>query len=121
MVESFGDGTSNDTPVEFDERLLRLEHQYSDDEILIEARRRGLLMRVEAKTEVPERYAADGLTKEMQIEQTFSQLAHAAARECIRREKLPAGASWGAEISEFGNEPVRFLRMALNFVVSKSR
>ncbi|KII11274.1 hypothetical protein [Phaeobacter sp. S60] len=118
MKVNFGDGTPDDIVMDYDERLLRLENQYSDDEILIEARRRGLLMRVEAKTEVPELYAEDGLTKEIQIENTFAQLADGAARECIRRGNLPAGASWGAGMSTFGVGPVRSLRMALNFVIN---
>lgn len=120
MKANFGDGTPNDDVMDYDERLFHLENGYSDDEILIEARRRGLLMRVEARTEVPERYAADGLTKEIQIEKTFAQLANGASRECIKRNQLPAGAVWGNGMSEFGHEPVRVLRMALNFVVGKS-
>ena len=117
-MRHFGDGGQRSYVTEHDERLSRLEREYSDDEILIEARRRGLLVRVEAETAVPVRYIEHGYPREMQIEKTFQQLAFEAAKVCVQRRVLPAGAKWSHDEDRF-REKFRVLRMALNFVIDK--
>ena len=105
-----------------DLRLLKLQNQYSDEELLLELRRRGRFTRVEAETIAPDRYIVEGLTIEYQIERTWREVAYEAAKLHIKG-KIPLGTKIenvrgdGTHMSPY--DKGRRLRFALNFVVDK--
>jgi hypothetical protein len=99
---------------------MRLEHHYSDDELLLELRRRGRIARVEAADVVPDRFM-DHVPLDHQFQRVFAIAANAMVRHIGTHERIP-GAS--VEIVDDlyrspGFPPGRRMRMALNVIVEK--
>jgi hypothetical protein len=105
-----------------DERLERLQHGYSDEELLIELRRRGRLARVETEVVVPQRYVEDGFPIEMQIKKAWREFAYEAARLHVGGTK-PTGAKVdtvvGDGVTRSPLERSRRVRFAVNYVVDR--
>lgn len=116
------DGTSGVTDVtpEDYERLMRLEHHYSDDELLLELRRRGRIARVEAADVVPGRFR-DDVSLVTQFHQVIKLAADAMVGHLGTHERIP-GASVEIVDDRYtspGYPPGRRMRMALNVIVEK--
>lgn len=116
----------DDTPGVTDEtsedyiRQMRLEHHYSDDELLLELRRRGRIARVEAADVVPGGYV-DDIKLDYQFHRVFSMAADEIARQIGTHERIP-GASVEIVDDRYrspGFPPGRRMRMALNVIVEK--
>ena len=112
----------NDSIEQFDEKTLRLQHDYTDDELLKELRRRGRFARVECENIAPERYVADGMTAEYQIKQAWREIAAEAARLHVQGH-IPTGTKMetvrGNGMAIPSSEKGRRLRFAVNYVVDK--
>lgn len=104
-----------------DPKRERLQSDYTDDEILIEARRRGLLMRIEASTLVPGSVARNGYPLEDQIHETMQRAAHEATVAFLRAGRQPRGmrVEWIADQMLGPHENHRKITFPLNFVVEK--
>jgi len=107
---------------EYDEKTMRLEHDYTDEDLLIELRRRGRLARVECENIVPDRYVTDGLAIEYQIKNAWRDIAQEAARLHVQG-RAPTGAKvenvQGNGLSMPPSEKGRRIRFAVNYVVDK--
>lgn len=103
-------------------RLIRLQHDYADEELLLELRRRGRLARVECENIVPERYIAEGLPLNYQIEKAWAEISHEAAKLHIQG-RVPTGAKVesvrgdGLYLSPY--EKGRRIKFAVSYVVDK--
>lgn len=129
MGGSFGDGSGDEPMREYTKKQHYLEI-CSDDEILLEARRRGLFMRIEAQSIARADQIENGYDKSLQMQRTFATLVGALARECEANGVRPMGTkfsyghfgglhpSWS---SEFGSPwaKERRLTIPLNFVIEK--
>lgn len=108
--------------MQMDEKTIRLQHDYSDDELLIELRRRGRIARVECENIAPKRYIAAGMPLDYQIERAWREIAQEAARLHIGGRK-PTGVKvetvQGDNISMPPSEKGRRVRFAVNYVVDK--
>lgn len=105
-----------------DERMLRLENEYSDEELLLELRRRGRLARVETEIIVDQRYVDDGYPIEQQIQKAWHHAGNEAARlHC--GGTTPTGAKVdsvkGDGVNRPGFEKGRRVRFAVNYVVDR--
>lgn len=103
-----------------DPKRERLQSDYTDREILIEARRRGLLMRIEASTLVPGSVARDGYPIEDQILETMQHAAHDGLIACGRGLQ-PRGMriEWVSDLALGPHETHRKITLPLDFVVEK--
>jgi hypothetical protein len=106
----------------YDEKLIRLEHDYTDDELLMELRRRGRLARVECENIAPVRLIADGMPIDYQIEIAWRDIAHEAARLHVQG-RIPTGAKienvQGDGTLAPPHEKARRIKFAVNYVVDK--
>lgn len=106
---------------ETSEKLLRLEHDYTDDELLNELRRRGRLARIDADEVVPDRYVKAGYPIERQIRASWANVALEAARLHVSGTSVPTGAK--IENVESNGHPFwekgRRTSFTLNYVVDK--
>lgn len=101
-------------------RQMRLEHHYSDDELLLELRRRGRIARVEAADVVPGGYV-DDVKLDYQFHRVFSMAADEIARHIGTHERMP-GATVRPVKSVYALPEMpagREMRMALNVIVEK--
>ena len=107
---------------QWDERLERLQHGYSDEELLIELRRRGRLARVEGEDIAPEYAVKDGMPLEYQIERVWHSITHECARLHMSNT-IPTGAKldtvMGDGVSRPQHEKGRRVRFAVNYVVDR--
>lgn len=108
---------------QMDEKTLRLQNEYTDDDLLLELRRRGRLSRIEAENILPERYAADGVPLSYQIERAWRDIAAEAARLHVDGHRMPTGAKVDTVRGD-GNllpphESARRVRFAVNYVVDR--
>lgn len=105
-----------------DVRMHLLANEYTNDELLLEVRRRGLLGRVEARTVVPGRYVQDGFPPIEQLRDTYERLAS----ELVQQHNLGKSPR-GAKVEEgyFNEEGRSFMGMpkdrkmtiALNYIL----
>lgn len=107
---------------EFDEKTFRLQNHYSDEELLVELRRRGRLARIEGENIAPERFVSDGMPVSYQIERVWRQIAEEAARRHVSGTK-PTGEKvenvMGDGLAGPRFETGRRVRFALNYVVDR--
>lgn len=103
------------------EKLMRLEHEYTDDELLNELRRRGRFARVEVDEVVPDRYVNDGFPLEPQIRAIWKIAALEGAKLHANGTGVPAGAKVqnGYVIKDIFKETGRRLAFTLNYVIDK--
>lgn len=102
-------------------KRIRLEQDYTNDDLLLEVRRRGLLARVDYHTIVPGRIVQDGYPAESQLRETYQGLAN----EMVKMHafnKAPRGAKveegYFLEGRSFLGYPKdRKMTIALNYVV----
>lgn len=104
---------------EMREELLQT---FSDEDLLLELRRRGRLARVDVENIVPDRYLKDGMPVDYQIDRAWREFAHEAARLHING-LAPTGAK--VENVRGDNKTVpafetgRRVRFAVNYVVDR--
>lgn len=101
------------------ERQFKLE-QHSDEDLLIELRRRGRLARVEAENIAPEVYGSVSVPIEYQIERAWRDATKEAARLHIFGRK-PTGEKieMVSKAAAYPYADFRRVRFALNYVVDK--
>lgn len=107
-----------------DERILHLQKDYSDDEILMELRRRGRLARVEVQNVVPEHHLGkDGVPLDYQVRKAWTEFAGEAARQHMSG-KIPSGAkveTVRVDLVELGGSRTgRQVKFVVNYVVERS-
>ena len=104
------------------ERIERLQGEYSDEELLIELRRRGRLARVEGEDIAPEYAVKDGMPLDYQIGRVWRSIAHECARHHMSNT-IPTGAKvdtvMGDGVSRPHHEKGRRVRFAVNYVVDR--
>lgn len=108
-------------PVKDQKRQFALEYDYSDDELLIELRRRGRIERVAVMDTLPG-HVADHYDEGMQFRALAGHLGRGIAEHLNDVRRIP-----GAEVNTVRGVPGdtmhtsgRRMRFALNFVVVKS-
>lgn len=100
-----------------DEKSMRLERDYTDDDLLRELRRRGRLARIEAESTVPGRIVEAGCSVEHQTKDTCRALGGELAKFITSGRTMP-----GYQVTEVSPEwscvpPDRKQRIVLIFVV----
>lgn len=120
-MESFEPSPEWSAMPEPEEKLARLAQEYTDDQILLEARRRGLLMRVEAQTVAPSYAVEAGFPLAEQIVKTMDAAAYEAAKTCLSVGRQPRGMK--VDLADDPGCPYggkhRRVRIPLNFVVER--
>lgn len=103
-----------------DERILRLQNEYSDDEILMELRRRGRLARVESENFVPDRHVQQGLSLDYQIRELWELFAQEATRKHLNGQ-VPSGFKVenvkGDGMVLPSSEKARQMKFVVNYVI----
>tara|TARA_Y100000310_G_scaffold341743_1_gene441877 strand:+ start:622 stop:996 length:375 start_codon:yes stop_codon:yes gene_type:complete len=102
------------------EHMMRLEHDYTDDELLIELRRRGRIARVEAHDVVPGRYR-DDVSHQMQFKTGMMKAIDEMIRQLGTHRAIPGSKIENVEERHAvpGSPPGRRMRLPLNVIVNK--
>lgn len=105
-----------ETKHEYIERALR---PFSDDDLLIELRRRGVLGRIDYHTITPGRYVQDSYPLMAQFRETYTGLAHELHKLYGDTIAMPGGKLETGDFKGFksyGEPPDRKLTLVLNYV-----
>lgn len=114
------------TPQPLDPRLVRLQGEYTDEELLLELRRRGRIARVDAHTITPGRYVSEGFPMEEQVRDTYRQAAQTLAELHLLGKHGP-GCKWeeghfeGTSRTFIGSPKDRKLTVVVNYIVEKGK
>lgn len=107
------------------EQLERAMRQFSDDDLLIELRQRGVIGRVEYHTIIPGRYFEEGYQLLSQFRETYMGLAHELHKAYGDTIAMPGGKIETGRFDTFGwrdDPPDRKLTLVLNYVkLSKAK